>query len=661
MMIEEKFQFFFEQMVDLAFLVEWKDNTLWYTKVNRSAQQKLGVEMVGKKLIDVLPESTFRLLEMKYLECISKKESINYIDLNLFVPDMPASETTLTPIIDDEKFYVLAITRDVSEFKMKSEDYIFLHSLVANTVDAMLVLDTNGKILKINDAFNTNFGWTHEEMVGRNWYEFLFTPNELKAQANAIFISLNQGKTIPNLETIRLTKNGDPIHTSVSFSTITDEQNKIVAHSMIYRNIEHLVELEKKLAESKEAYKSLFSYHKNAILMLDTNGVIQKCNDASETLTGFKKEDIIGRNLGDFVNAQLDLQNNLLQRAIEGQVNSYEVDVSHASGSILNFYVTQVPIIVKGDVTGVYIIAQDITEKKAMEHALKDSEEKFRLITEHSSDLIKVLDKDGVISYVSPSYRMIFGENYESILGKDPVYGVHKEDQKLIQKAIEQLYKSEESLIIEYKYIDYLGNEIWVEVNGNSILGEGALDQIILTGRIISERKQLQEKLTFQAYHDSLTNLPNRRNLEQELEKAIACAQNDTGKLALLFLDCDKFKEINDTFGHDVGDLLLVHLSNRLKDCVRSEDIVARLGGDEFVILLKYVEDTEQVLKVANRIRESLEKPYNLDGNVFQATTSIGISVYPTNGTTTKELFRKADQALYNVKNSGRNNYQLYK
>jgi len=648
-------------MVDMVFLVEWKDNNFWYTYVNSSAQQKLAVAMIGRKLEDVLPPVTYDLLHKHYSVCVQKMESISYSDLNLFVPDMPASETTLTPIEDDGRIFVLAITKNVNELKEKAEDYLFLNSLVANTVDAMLVIDTNGTILKINNAFQKQFGWTITEMIGHHWEEFLFTPIELKAQSDETILLLKNQKTTQPLETVRLTKDGQSIHTSVSYSPILDKEQQVVAISMIYRNIQHLRELEAKLAESKDAYKSLFSYHKNAILMVNSKGYITNANEACETLTGYKKELIIGIDFKQYVQQELQLQDDPLQKAFEGVVNSYEVEVPHASGNMLFFYVTHVPIIIKGKVTGVYLIAQDITEKREMELALKDSEEKFRLITEHSSDLIKVINKSGNISYVSPSYRNLMGTKYEIMEGQQLTYGIHELDHPLLLESIHKLRTNKvKSVQIEYRYLNQEKEDVWVEVNATSIAGEGELDHIVLTGRIISERKELQEQLTYQAYHDSLTDLPNRRLLEQSLDKAIESASKNNGKLALLFLDCDNFKQINDTHGHDMGDLLLVELAQRLSTCVRSEDTVARLGGDEFVVLIKRVENNEHIIRVADRIQTTLQQPYIIEGELIEATSSIGISVYPDNGTTIKQLFRKADQALYQVKNNGRNDYQLY-
>lgn len=394
--------------------------------------------------------------------------------------------------------------------------------------------------------------------------------------------------------------------------------------------------------------------------MVNKNGIITKVNDACVTIMGYKKEIFVGGDFNYFMKKVSYLPYDPLKQAFNGQVNSYEVRVPHATGHHIYLYVTHVPIIVKNEVTGVYFIAQDITEKVEMERALKDSEEKFRLITEHSSDLIKVIDKEGLVSYASPSYRSLLGEHYQNMIGKKLTFGLHEEDRDILESSVKKICGNGVSVRMEYRYLHENATPVWVDVNATSIAGEGDMDHIVLSGRIVSERKQLQEQLTFQAYHDSLTGLPNRRLLEKELETAIEKAEAYTEKLALLFLDCDNFKEINDNYGHDIGDELLVEFSKRLAACIRSEDIVGRMGGDEFVILLNRVEDHEHILTVANRIQASLQQPYLLDNRNIEATSSIGISIYPENGTTTKELFRKADQALYHVKKNGRNDFLLY-
>lgn len=539
MNITRKFKLFFENMADMVFLVEWKNQDLWYTTVNQASQQKLKIDMVGKRLIDVLPLSVYTVLNEHYRKCIETRQPVTYTDLNLFVADIPASETSLTLIEEDGKTFVLGITKTLNAQKKKAEDYIFLESLVENTVDAMLVIDTDGYILKINKAFVQQFGWDACELIGQPWESFHLTPEELKPQSLQTLALLKMAKSVPTEETIRLTKKGMAIHTSISYSPILNEDGKVVAISMIYRNIQHLKELEAKLEESHDAYKSLFSYHKNAVCMVNEEGIIENINDACISITGFPREVIIGFNIVKYAKElvpELDLE-----KTNRGKVTNFELLFPDANGRDLYLSVTNVPIIVKDVIKGTYIIAQDITEKRIIER----------------------------------------------------------------------------------------------------------------------EKEKLQKQLTFQAFHDSLTELPNRRLLEQKLEESLSEAEKGSNMLALLFLDCDHLKAVNDTYGHEVGDDLLIAFSRRLLQCVREQDMVARLGGDEFVVLLRGIDSMIQVDNVAKRILATLANPYTIQGHQIHATSSIGISTYPANGITVKELFRLADQALYAAKKAGRNAYRI--
>ena len=176
----------------------------------------------------------------------------------------------------------------------------------------------------------------------------------------------------------------------------------------------------------------------------------------------------------------------------------------------------------------------------------------------------------------------------------------------------------------------------------------------------ISERKEAEEKIYHLAHHDSLTGLANRMSLSLELQSAVRQAAQNRHRLALMFIDLDRFKEINDVHGHDVGDKLLVEVAGRLKQAVRHGDTVARLGGDEFVILLRYVNGREGALQVAEKVRESVAAPYEISGLALRTAASIGLAVYPQDGETVELLMKSADTAMYHAKSTGRDNVQAY-
>jgi len=203
------------------------------------------------------------------------------------------------------------------------------------------------------------------------------------------------------------------------------------------------------------------------------------------------------------------------------------------------------------------------------------------------------------------------------------------------------------------------------EVIGESILSpafnkDGVCTHVFSVTRDITERKQLESRLKFMAYHDVLTGLPNRRLLFIHLQNALAAAKANDEMVAVLYLDCDDFKQVNDTWGHNAGDLFLQMLAERLKTCVREGDTVARLGGDEFVIILTAIQSQRQVEKVAKRILQALQQSWTIEEGTFHSTTSIGIALYPTTASDADQLLCYADKALYTAKAKGRSRYHCY-
>lgn len=189
---------------------------------------------------------------------------------------------------------------------------------------------------------------------------------------------------------------------------------------------------------------------------------------------------------------------------------------------------------------------------------------------------------------------------------------------------------------------------------------EGICTHVFAVTRDITQRKKLELKLEFMAYHDMLTGLPNRRLLELDLQRALDDARKSQEMVAVLFLDCDYFKRINDTWGHQAGDAFLQLLAERLKSCVREEDTVSRLGGDEFVIVLRRVTRPDQAAEVATRILHSIQQPWQVQNATFTVTTSIGIALYPLHARHADELLNCSDEALYSAKSKGRNQYVIY-
>lgn len=296
---------------------------------------------------------------------------------------------------------------------------------------------------------------------------------------------------------------------------------------------------------------------------------------------------------------------------------------------------------------------------------LKRSEERYRLAVEGVNDGIWDWDgRDGKL-FMSGRSRMILGfDTEQEYLSIEKWFGIiHQDDQErfiaTLNKYITEPQKKH--LQIEYRVNTSDGKEKWVRTRGMAIWDEGGIP-VRAAGSItdITEQRLLDEKIHQLAYYDSMTGLPNRTLLMDRFVVAAAAAQRKDRSVAVFFLDLDNFKTINDTLGHSYGDELLMKVGDKLKVKLRRSDTLARLGGDEFIILQANVKSRDEVHRLAARMMDIFKHPWLLDNREFYVTASIGISVYPDDGSDLYELMKNADAAMYRAKEAGRNNYQVY-
>lgn len=298
------------------------------------------------------------------------------------------------------------------------------------------------------------------------------------------------------------------------------------------------------------------------------------------------------------------------------------------------------------------------------EEELLESEEKFRKISASAQDAIVMMDSAGDISYWNPASERIFGYSNEEAIGK----GLHAlivppAQQNAFKEGFEKFKKTGEGPVLgktlEVSALKRSGAEFPVEVSISAVLIKGGWHSIGII-RDITERKRSEETIRHMAYHDHLTGLPNRLLLNDRLDQALAMGRRHSYLVAVLFLDIDRFKVINDTLGHALGDELIKAAAERLRKQLRGTDTVARLGGDEFTVLLQDINGIEGVTKVAENIFSIFKEPFNIKGHELFLTVSIGISVYPDDGADRETLLKNADIAMYLAKDEGRNAYRFY-
>ena len=296
------------------------------------------------------------------------------------------------------------------------------------------------------------------------------------------------------------------------------------------------------------------------------------------------------------------------------------------------------------------------------EQGLRASEERFRALVQHAADVILVLEPDGTVRHVSPAVQAVLGYEPDRLVGTRGWALVHEGDAQSAQVFHAELLEQRGSRSVELRWQHRDGSWRWLEVKGTNLLHQPGVRGIVLNARDISRHKSLETQLVQRALHDQLTGLPNRMLFMDRLEQALERSARRGKFAAVLFLDLDRFKLVNDNLGHDHGDQLLVQVADRLRGCLRRVDTIARIGGDEFTVLLEDVGVSADAALVAERIIEAFRGSFRIENQEIFVGASIGIALGGRDqGTTAQGLLRNADIAMYRAKANGRACFEVFK
>ena len=421
------------------------------------------------------------------------------------------------------------------------------------------------------------------------------------------------------------------------------------------------------LRESEARYRAVAYTASDAIISADSSENIVSWNRGAEIMFGYTAEEIVGQPVTVLMPLRYRARHRagirLLLSGGEPHVignGAIELEGLRKDGSEFPLEISLAQWQSAGGqfFTG---IIRDITERKKDEVALKDSESRFRFMLENSPIAARITNNaTGQVVFANQRYAELIDSVRDQVIGKNPEqYYANPQDYAAV---LEQLDKGERvtnklvALLIRNKHERTkwaLASYLQLEYQNEPAVLAWFYD--------ITDRKEMEEQVQHLAYHDPLTDLPNRMLFTDRLQRALATAKRDNFQLALMFIDLDKFKPVNDTHGHHVGDLLLKEVAQRIRACLRESDTVARIGGDEFVVLLPVIKTSHDALEVAEKIRCSLNQPFELAGLSLGISSSTGIAIYPEHGDEEKQLIKNADDAMYHAKSVGRDNVQIYR
>jgi len=382
-----------------------------------------------------------------------------------------------------------------------------------------------------------------------------------------------------------------------------------------------------------------------------------------QKLTGYSEAELIGTySLNNiYPDDRKMVREDAIKSLKEQRLEPYEYRFVNKKNEVMWVLETITPIVYKGEraTLGSFM---DITGRKLSEEALRQNEEKYRTILESIQESYFEVDLTGNFTFCNDSMSRLTGCSKEELLGVNYKQFINEETAKEVFQAFNKVYSTgEPAKGFNWQIIGKNGFERYIEASV-SLKKDSSGKLTGFRGIIhdITERKRIEQQINYMATHDVLTGLPNRLMFSQLLNHAIRTAQRHKRQLAVFFIDLDRFKAINDSLGHEAGDRLLKEIAKRFKKSLRSVDVVSRLGGDEFVILIEEVNELSQISNIAHKILTATIKPMVLTGEECRITASIGISLYPKDGSDEQSLMKNADMAMYFAKEEGKNNYQFY-
>lgn len=452
---------------------------------------------------------------------------------------------------------------------------------------------------------------------------------------------------------------GRELHLSVSGMPKFDQFGKFQGYRGSGTDITEQVQQQEDLSESESSLRAILSNMQDIYYRVDHDGLVVMISDAVGELLGFDADDLIGKPITDLYVDPEERQTLLARLAAnQGRVSGFEVLLQRKDKNQVWVSVnSQYHFDAHGQVAGIEGTVRDVTKNKQLQDKLKLS----AAVYEKTTEAIVVTDTNGIILDVNPAFTKITGYSRDeavgrrtSILssGRHPAEFYHAMWQKLSSN-------------------DFWQGEIWNRRKNGELYPEWLsisalydedekVDRYVALFSDISKLKENEERILYQANYDVLTDLPNRMLFMDRLGQTVMVGEREGNTAALMFIDLDNFKIVNDTLGHAAGDELLKVVAERLSECVRAEDSVARLGGDEFTVILPNISQEMAATVVADKILKALSYPIQLGSKEVHVGASIGITLFPRDGKTPAELLQNADTAMYRAKEQGRNMYQFY-
>ena len=586
---------------------------------------------------------------------------------------------TIVPITWGGKPAILGNSMDVTERKQveralrESEERF--RTLIETTNDLVFIVNTGGCFTYANARFKEMLGHEPQELMEKP-FTFIIAPESI-ADVFAHFKKGMKGQDVPAYEALLMHKNGKRIPVEFVASTILDAEGKAAGRFGIGRDITERKRAEGATRESHQRLSDIVNFLPDATLAVDLEGRVIAWNLAIEEMTGVKKQGMIGKGDYEYALPFYGMRRPILidlalkpDADIEKKYSFVSRDKdSIIAESVSRHLITGQDVFLwikasaiydaSGNIVGAIETIRDITLRKKAEDDLRQSEERYRTIIENIGDGYYEVDLKGNITFLNDAALRIISLPQSEVEGLNFKSFATGEDTAVIFSVFHQVYLTGIPFRgLSWRVVRPDGKEQHMEISV-SLIRDAAARPNGFRGIMhdITERRKAENAIQHMAYHDPLTGLPNRLLFYDRFSQIMAHARRNQGQFAVIMMDLDKFKDINDRLGHDVGDQLLRSVSERLSSQIRDGDTVARFGGDEFLLLLPGMKQIEDLDPLGQKVLQAFQQPFAVSGQALSIHASIGIAVFPDDGSDMDTLVQKADFAMYRAKSVGGNRW----
>ena len=669
-----------ETLQKLASIVEFSQDAIIgknkdgvITSWNRAAEKMYGYtrdEVVGRDLSFLVPSD--RQAEIPaIMERILSGQSIENLETERLTKAGSVLDVSLTiSPLKDASGHVTgasAIVRDITLRKRADAQLKLQSAALEAAANAIVITDYEGTIVWVNRAFTTMTGYSKEEVLGKN-LRLLKSGEQPESYYAKLWSTISSGKVWKG-EIVNRRKDGTAYTEEMTITPVTrDVGNPANRYFIaIKQDITERKRSEEMLQNSENKYRVLFEDSADANWLMDEKGFLD-CNTAALQMFGYSAgdrmlhpADISPANQPDGTPSRTAAEQKIAAAFLNGK-ERFEWLHQRKNGTVFPTEVCLTALTLSGRPT-LLATVRDITERKQAEEALVFKTALLEAQAETTIDGILAVDESNHIVLANKQ----FGRNFEI-----PDELLSTRDDLIVLKHVTDKVEDPDGFIERVGYLNshrdeksrdelrFKNGKIFDRYSAPLVDSKGRYRGRIWYFRDITDRKLAEERVQFLAYYDALTGLPNRTLLQDRLAKALAGARRRKDKVAILFLDLDRFKDINDSLGHSVGDLLLQEVAERLKTWAREQDTVARVGGDEFLIVLTGLKDVADAAVATERIVNLMTAGFVVRGHPVNVSCSIGVSIFPEHSADCETLIKNADAAMYSAKENGRNRFQFF-